>query len=193
MAKFKQNHWDFYSQHINKATPNFTSCARVQNADTHAHKQHRLSQNISPVCSIFVLVIVSDMHLEPESEKRAKNVHFHTTKNIQIQSTLFRYFQMNSSKLTSDLFTVVWPQHSLRTKENKVKNAILPHMHLSVCVCVGSILWVKWSNFQLIHHESSRSSEKFNPIVEKWVNLNLSDMIVSALWISSVPYIYIAE
>ena len=57
---------------------------RAQNADTHAHKQHRLSQNIFPVCSSFVLVIASDMHLEPESEKRAKNVHFHTTKNIQI-------------------------------------------------------------------------------------------------------------
>ena len=43
---------------------------RAQNADTHAHKQHGLSQNISPVCSSFVLVVASDMHLEPESEKR---------------------------------------------------------------------------------------------------------------------------
>ena len=53
-----------------------------------------VSQNILPVGSSFVLVIASDiyMHLEPESEKRAKNVHFHTTKNIQMQSTLFRYF-----------------------------------------------------------------------------------------------------
>ena len=49
-----------------------------------------------PKCLVgsgFVLVIASDMHLEHESEKRAKNVHFHTTKNIQIQSTLFRYFR----------------------------------------------------------------------------------------------------
>ena len=65
---------------------------RAQNADTHALKEHRLSQNISPVCSSFVLVIASDMHLEFESEKRAKNVDLHTTKNIQIQPTLFRYF-----------------------------------------------------------------------------------------------------
>ena len=65
---------------------------QAQNADSHALKQHRLSQNVFPVCSRFVLVIESDMHFEPESEKRAKNVHFHTTKNIQIQSTLFRYF-----------------------------------------------------------------------------------------------------
>ena len=28
----------------------------------------------------FLLVIASDVHLEPESEKRAENVHFHTTK-----------------------------------------------------------------------------------------------------------------
>ena len=47
---------------------------RAKNADTHALKQHRLSQNISPVCSSFVLVIASDIHLESESEKRAKNV-----------------------------------------------------------------------------------------------------------------------
>ena len=53
---------------------------RPQNADTHALKQHRLSQNISPVCSSFVLVIASDMHLEPESEKRARNVDIYTAK-----------------------------------------------------------------------------------------------------------------
>ena len=65
---------------------------RAQNADTHALKQHGLSQNISPVCSSFVVVIASDMRIEPESEKRAKNVDFHTAKNIQIEATLFRYF-----------------------------------------------------------------------------------------------------
>ena len=65
---------------------------RAQNADTHALKQHRLSQNISPICSSFVLVIASDVHLESESEKRVKNVDVHTAKNIQIQPTLFRYF-----------------------------------------------------------------------------------------------------
>ena len=65
---------------------------RAQNADTHALKQHRLSQNISPVCSSFVLVIASDMHLEFESEKRAKNVDLLTAKNIQIQPKIFRYF-----------------------------------------------------------------------------------------------------
>ena len=82
----------FYNQHINMVTPHFTFMRRAKNADTHAHKQHRLSQNIFPVCSRFELVIASDMHLEPESEKRAKNVHFHRTKNIQMQSTLFDYF-----------------------------------------------------------------------------------------------------
>ena len=65
---------------------------RAQNADTLALKQPRLSQNISLVCSSFVLVIASDIHLESESEKRAKNVDLHTAQNIQIQPTLFRYF-----------------------------------------------------------------------------------------------------
>ena len=44
------------------------------------------------VCSSFALVIASDMHLESESEKRAKNVDLRTAKKIQIQPTLFRYF-----------------------------------------------------------------------------------------------------
>ena len=59
---------------------------------THVFKQQRLSQNVSPVCSSFVLVFASDMHFESESVKRAKNVDFHTAKNIQIQLTLFRCF-----------------------------------------------------------------------------------------------------
>ena len=57
---------------------------RAQNADTHALKQPRLSQNTSPVCSSFVLVVASDMHLESQGETRAKKVDLHTAKNIQI-------------------------------------------------------------------------------------------------------------
>ena len=64
----------------------------AKNGDTHALKQQWLSLNSSSVCISFVLVIASDMHLEPESEKQAKNVDFHTAKNVQIQATLFRYF-----------------------------------------------------------------------------------------------------
>ena len=71
---------------------------RAQNADTHVLKQPRLSQIIHPVCSSFVLIIASDMHLGSESEKRAKNVDFHTAKNIQIQPPLFRYFYTSSYK-----------------------------------------------------------------------------------------------
>ena len=56
-------------------------------------QQHRLSQNIFPVCSSFVLVIAFDMHLESESEKRTKNVNLHTAENIQIQATLFAIFK----------------------------------------------------------------------------------------------------
>ena len=66
---------------------------RAQNADTHALKQHRPSQNIFSVYSNFVLVIASDMHLEPESEKRAKYVDFYTAKNIQIQATFSLFLE----------------------------------------------------------------------------------------------------
>ena len=62
---------------------------RAQIADAHALRQPRPSQNISPVCSSFVLVIASDMHLESESEERAKDVDLHTAKNIQIQPAFF--------------------------------------------------------------------------------------------------------
>ena len=81
-----------YNQHINKVNPHFTFMRRAQNADTHALKQHRLSENIFPVCSSFVLVIASDMHLEPESENRAKNVDFHTTKKCPDTINAFSLF-----------------------------------------------------------------------------------------------------
>ena len=62
---------------------------RALNADTHALKQRRLSQNIFPICSSFVLVIASHVYLESQSEKRVKNVDLHTAKNVQ---HFFRYF-----------------------------------------------------------------------------------------------------
>ena len=55
---------------IKKVTPRFTFMRWDQNADTHALKPHRLSQNNSPACSNFVLVIASDMQFESESGKR---------------------------------------------------------------------------------------------------------------------------
>ena len=97
----------FYNQQINKVTPHFTFMHRDQHSDTHALKQHRLSQNISPVCFSFVLVIGSDMHLESESEKRAKNVDFHTAKKIPDASNTFSLFLDEFFQLTSDLLTVV--------------------------------------------------------------------------------------
>ena len=65
---------------------------RPQNADTHVLKQSRLSQNISPVRSSFVLVIASDMHLESESEKRAKNVDLNTVKKYPNITNTFSLF-----------------------------------------------------------------------------------------------------
>ena len=65
---------------------------RAQNAYTHAFRQHRLSQNISPVCSSFVLVIASDMQFESESEKRAKNVDLHVAKKYPDTTNTFSLF-----------------------------------------------------------------------------------------------------
>ena len=77
----------FYNQQINKVTPHFNFMRWAQNADTHTLKQHRPSQNITPVCSTIILVIASDLHLESESEKRAENVDFHTVKNMCTTNT----------------------------------------------------------------------------------------------------------
>ena len=57
-----------------KVTPHLTFMRNAQNADNNALKQHRLSQNSSPVCFSFVLLIASDMHLEPESEKTSEKL-----------------------------------------------------------------------------------------------------------------------
>ena len=39
----------------------------------------------------------------------ARNLDFHTAKNIQLQANSFSLFLDEPYKLTSDLFTVVWP------------------------------------------------------------------------------------
>ena len=73
---------------------------RAQNAGTHALKQHRLSQNISPVCSSFVLVIVSDMHLESESEKRAKTLIYTQLKTTHTHTHTHTHNNNNNNKQT---------------------------------------------------------------------------------------------
>ena len=44
---------------------------------------------ISPVSPSFVLVIISDKHLVPESQKHVKNTDFHTAESVQIQAAFF--------------------------------------------------------------------------------------------------------
>ena len=65
---------------------------RAQNADTHALKQPRLSQKFFPVYFSFALVVASDMHLESESEKRAKNVDLNTVKKYPNITNTFSLF-----------------------------------------------------------------------------------------------------
>ena len=59
---------------------------RALNADTHALKQHRLSLNRSLICSSFLLVIASDVHLSLRA-KRLRNVDFHTAEDVFKQTT----------------------------------------------------------------------------------------------------------
>ena len=73
---------------MNKVTPHFIFMRRAQNADTHALKQHRLSQNISPVCSIFYWLL----HRISALSLKAKNVDFHTAKKYPDISKIFSLF-----------------------------------------------------------------------------------------------------
>ena len=77
---------------MNKVAPHFTFMRQAQNADTHALKQPRLSQNISPVCSSFVLVVASDMHLESENEKREKTLIYTQLKKNPDTTSTFALF-----------------------------------------------------------------------------------------------------
>ena len=64
--------------------PSFHFHAQAQNANTHALKQHRLSENMFTVCSTFVLVIASDMHLESPKRKTSENRWFsHTNSSVR--------------------------------------------------------------------------------------------------------------
>ena len=58
----------------------------VENADTHALKQHRLNQNSSPFCFSFLLDIASDMQLEPKSEQWVKNADLNIAIKVQEQA-----------------------------------------------------------------------------------------------------------
>ena len=117
---------------------------RAQNADNHAHKQHRLSQNIFPVGSSYVLVIASHMHLEPESEKRGKNVHIHTTKNIHTFLLFLDEFLPNDLRPIYCSLTTVHPSRPRHTCWLSVgaaaRHGTLPLAREGVCsgqsVCV---------------------------------------------------------
>ena len=56
-----------------------------------------------------------------------------------------------------------------------------------VCMPISSMLWVEMSKFELVWHESSNSSGKFNSTVEKGMTLTLSGIKVPTLQISSIP------
>ena len=124
-----KNQWNnfFFLQSAHKqGNPSFHFHAPAQEADTHAHKQHRLSQNIFPVCSSFVLVIASDTHLESQSEKRMENVDFDTSKSIQIQPTLF-------FAIFRGIFTVVWPHTTCEQMSTQTLHYTGVHRNTTVC------------------------------------------------------------
>ena len=116
---------------------------RAQHEDTHALKQHRLSRNSSPFCSSFVLVIVSDMHLEPESQKRAKNEDFHTAENIQIQATLFFVFldEFFERELVPTYCSQISAAKVCTSRCLSQRNKEAVHSQPFVCLCLTCCKW----------------------------------------------------
>ena len=105
----------FFNQQINKVTSHFTFMRRAQNTGTRALKQHRLSPNISPVCSSFVLVIVSDMHIERGSEKRTKTLIFTQLKISRCKQHFFAIFR--SILRNSPPTYLLWSDHRFKEGE----------------------------------------------------------------------------
>ena len=67
--------------------------SRAQKADTYALKQHRLSEDLplsAPVLHWLSHLIRILSLKAKKKKKKAKNVDFHTAKNVQKQATLFR-------------------------------------------------------------------------------------------------------
>ena len=68
-------------------------------------------------------------------------------------------------------------------------------MHACVCACmcvhvwISSILRVKRNKFELIQHQSSPSSDKFNSIIEKYWIWTLYGLKVPVLQVSSIPWL----
>ena len=114
----------FYTQHINKAIPHFTFMRRAQNADTHALKQHRLSQNIFPCllqfCTGSRIWHASRVWKRKTSEERAKNVDFHTAKKCTCTTNTFSLFlndflETDLRPIYSSLTT--WPENRPLTEK----------------------------------------------------------------------------
>ena len=88
-----------YNQQVNKVTPHFTFMRRAQNADIHWIGCPKILPPSAPV--LYWL-----SHVTCISSLEAKNVAFHTAKNVQIQYKLFSLF-LNES-FEHDLWHVHW-------------------------------------------------------------------------------------
>ena len=88
------------------------------NADTHALKQHRLSLNRSLICSSFLLVIASDVHLSLRA-KRLRNVDFHTAEDVFKQTT-----PQKTKKTKNKTNKKTNKQTNKQTKQNKNKKKL---------------------------------------------------------------------
>ena len=64
--------------------------------------------------SLFVPSAGWQRDLSLKAKYGRKNVDIHTAENLQKQATLFRNFLTNSYNVNSDLFTLVWPIHTLQ-------------------------------------------------------------------------------
>ena len=78
--------WNYifeYFTAVKQGTPSFHIHAPGSKRRYPCTQTKRLSQNSSPICSNFLLVVAPDMHLEPDSETRMENVGFHTATTFQ--------------------------------------------------------------------------------------------------------------
>ena len=130
----------------------------AQNADIHALKQHRLFRNSSPICSSFRLVIVSDMHLEPESEKQVKNCWFsHYLKCPKTSTTVSLFLDEFLSRELKPVYCSLTTQHSPWWKTSPHKDHFQFRTTAETSCFIFSRIWTMLND---IGHDRSRDQER---------------------------------
>ena len=116
---------------------------RALNTDTHALKQHRLSLNSTLICSSFLLVIASDVHLSLRA-KRLRNVDFHTAEDVFKQTIQ----NQNKNKQTNKQEVIIITTRHASWRTGHQQSSSTPVCHLPSLDDAQAVVHVLHFRFQ---------------------------------------------